>query len=189
MAYTVSEDYRQKKMAFLVKDFNSVVDVGCVEKPNLFLKNPFVLGLDIRQSTLPDNYSKFFRGTIEELKKEGQTFDALIAGELIEHLPDPISFLRNCSDVIASEGVIVLSTPNPHSPIELLLNITLSKRFFCSNDHIMLFPQRWLIRMLEMSGFKKVKLYSGGFPIPFIGLIPFPRFCCYQTIATGIKAS
>jgi len=51
----------------------------------------------------------------------------------------------------------------------------------------MLYPQRWLIKMMEISGFKDIKLYSGGMIFPFFSLIPFPRPWCYQTIATGKK--
>jgi SAM-dependent methyltransferase len=114
-------------------------------------------------------------------------FDAITAGEILEHLEDPMGFLRACYETLAPGGILVLSTPNPNSPIERLLTITLSRRFFYTDDHIMLFPQRWLIRMLERSGFSDVRLYSGGFPVPPLGLVPFPRAWCYQTIASAVR--
>ena len=98
-----------------------------------------------------------------------------------------MSFLRACRETLAPGGTLVLSTPNPNSFIERLLTITLSRRFFYTNDHVMLFPQRWLIRMLERSGFSDVQLYSGGFPVPPLGLIRFPRAWCYQTIASAVR--
>jgi hypothetical protein len=42
--------------------------------------------------------------------------------------------------------------------------------------------------MMEIAGFTEVKLFSGGIPIPGLGLMPFPRAWCYQTIATGVKS-
>ena len=91
-------------------------------------------------------------------------------------------------------GIIVLTTPNPTSPIERLLTTPLSRRFFYGKGgvyqpfgHICLYPQRWLIRMLEVAGFTGVKLSSGGFPLPGVGLVPFPRPWCYQTIAEAAR--
>ncbi|NMP32064.1 class I SAM-dependent methyltransferase [Thalassotalea sp. M1531] len=188
MPYTVNEDYRTKKIARLAREYNSVLDVGCAQSPNLFLSNKVVTGLDLNDMMLPSNYHTHIVGRIEDLLVgENRLFDAIIAGELIEHLLDPISFLKNCYSLLKPDGAIILSTPNPHSIIETILTTTLNRKYFYTKDHVMLFPQRWLVRMLEISGFKNVKLHSGGFPIPAIGLIPCPRFFCHQTIAIAYK--
>ncbi|MGP4014656.1 class I SAM-dependent methyltransferase [Saccharopolyspora sp. 5N708] len=39
-------------------------------------------------------------------------FDVVVAGELIEHLFDPMSFLDSCRNALATGGLLVLSTPN-----------------------------------------------------------------------------
>ncbi len=186
--YTVSEAYRLKRMARLVGDKQRIIDVGFAHQPNPFFDCPDVIGVDIEQAELPGNYREVFRGTLAQWSAEGhQPVDALVAGEIIEHVERPIDFLRECRDAIAPGGQLVLSTPNPNSPIEQLLTITLSRRFFYTQDHLMLFPQRWLIRMLEVAGFTDVTLYSGGFPLPVFGLVPFPRPWCHQTIATATR--
>jgi SAM-dependent methyltransferase len=184
---TINEDYRLKKLANQVKSCRSVLDIGCAQLANKNLLNEQVIGLDLKEAELPSNYTEFIQGDLDVLIKQNRTFDAIVAGEILEHLIDPIQFLQQCNSLLNDEGVIAISTPNPHSIIEILLTITLNRKFFYTKDHIMLFPQRWLIRMLEVSSFENVRLLSAGFPIPYHGLIPFPRTFCHQTIAVATK--
>mgnify|MGYP005850241745 CR=1 FL=1 len=186
--YTVSEIYRLKRMAGMVESKHRIIDVGFAHQPNPFLANAQIIGVDVEQAPLPENYQDAFYGTLAQWHEAGHApAEALVAGEIIEHVEQPIDFLRDCFRVIAPGGLLVLSTPNPNSFIERLLTLTLSRRFFYSQDHLMLFPQRWLIRMLETANFRDVQLYSGGFPVPMFGLVPFPRSWCYQTIATATR--
>lgn len=187
MPITFNENYRLKKLANLVSHCESILDIGCAQYPNIFLSNTNVTGLDICNAEMPSNYTNFIQGDLSSINKNELQIDAIIAGEILEHLEEPIKFLNECFSLLKPGGILVLSTPNPHSIIESLLTITLSKNYFYTQDHIMLFPQRWLIRMLEIAHFTQVKLFSGGFPFPLIGLIPFPRFLCHQTIAFAIK--
>lgn len=185
MPYTINENYRLRRIAKFGAQGNTVLDIGCAEKPNIFLKNKYVVGLDLESANLPSNYSKFIQADVKELLELNLTYDVVVAGEILEHLEDPIGFLRQCKSCLTNGGKLILSTPNPHSPFESILTLFLNKRFFYTKDHVMLFPQRWLIRMLERAGFIDIKLYSGGLPIPIVGLIPCPRFFCHQTIAVA----
>lgn len=189
MPRIVNEDYRLKALARRVSTCESVLDIGCAQQPNKYLNNKTVVGVDLQEAVLTPNYSTFIKGKVEDIIKSNKTYDGIVAGEVLEHLHDPISFLRLCYKALKPGGIIAISTPNPHSPIEILLTITLNKKYFYTEDHVMIFPQRWLIRMLEISGFGDVKLYSAGFPVPKLGLIPCPRFLCHQTIAVAIRAT
>ncbi|PWU49911.1 class I SAM-dependent methyltransferase [Micromonospora globispora] len=40
------------------------------------------------------------------------SFAGLVAGELIEHVYDPVALLRECHRVLAPDGLLVLTTPN-----------------------------------------------------------------------------
>lgn len=183
------EDYRIRKMARLISDRPRVLDLGWARIPNKHLANSEVVGLDLNTGELPANYSRTEIGNVMDLPspfKRG-SFDAIQAGEIIEHLERPVDFLRGCFETVKPGGMIVLSTPNPNSPFERLLTIPLSRRVFYTAEHVSLYPQRWLIRMMETAGFTSVKLYSGGMQTFVFGLVPFPRPWCYQTIATGIK--
>ncbi|WP_372987687.1 methyltransferase domain-containing protein [Marinobacter sp.] len=186
------EKFRLKRMAFMAKAVGGVVgDVGFHQCPNPFLTGEEVVGIDPKSDDLElvSGYTKVYSGTLSGYIQEygGCSFDVIMAGELIEHLEDPISFLDECFKALKPGGRLILSTPNPNSFIERLLTLMLSRRFFYTSEHVMLIPQRWLIRIMEMKGFVNVRLVSGGFPVPFFGLVPFPRPWCYQTIAVGEK--
>lgn len=182
------EDYRLKKMAQLSKG-GLVADIGFAQSPNPYLHAECLVGIDPAASSRPANYQKFFTGTLAQYCEENPTiqFDSVVAGELLEHLLNPMLFLEQCFNALRPGGLLVLSTPNPNSPIERLLTLSLNRSFFYTTDHVMLFPQRWLVRMVEITGFVNCKLHSGGFPCPWVGLIPFPRPWCYQTIAVAEK--
>ncbi len=185
----IKEQYRLKKLAKLVQSRKTVLDLGCTALPNPFLNNEEVVGLDVSEGLLHDNYSKLIIGNVMDIDSifEENSLDSIIAGEIIEHLEDPVCFLRQCHKILKPDGVLVLSTPNPNSLIERFLTLTLSRRYFYTDNHLMLYPQRWLIRMLERSGFTDIKLHSGGMIFPILSLIPFPRPWCYQTISTAVK--
>lgn len=186
MTISVNESLRLKRMASLAAGAQNVLDAGSAQSPNPYLQHPNITGIDLSHPRkIPDNYTDWVVGNALNLPFSNNTFDAVIAGELIEHTENPFEMLREFKRVLSKKGKLIVSTPNPNSPIERILTLTLSRRFFYTDEHLLLYPQRWLIRMLERTGFKNVKLYSGGFPLPFIGLIPFPRPWCHQTIAVG----
>ncbi len=184
-----TEHYRLKKMAALVADRSRVLDIGCADMPNIYLKNKEVTGFDIRRTRLTSNYHKFVPGDAMQLPEifEPGSFDAIVCGEMLEHLERPVDFLRACFFCLEDGGILVLSTPNPNSPFERLLTLSLSRRFFFTPDHVCIFPQRWLIRMCERAGFDYVRLFSGGITLPLLGNLPFPRPWCHYTIVKACK--
>jgi 2-polyprenyl-6-hydroxyphenyl methylase / 3-demethylubiquinone-9 3-methyltransferase len=48
----------------------------------------------------------------EDLAQEGQTFDLITALEVIEHVPDPLSFMKTLASLLKPNGIVVLSTLN-----------------------------------------------------------------------------
>ena len=51
-------------------------------------------------------------GSAETLVREGLRFDAVVALEIIEHVPDPAAFLALLQRLLAPDGMIVISTLN-----------------------------------------------------------------------------
>lgn len=91
-------------------------------KPNLLFRriceiNPDALGVDIDDEGVAILRQQGFNTrTADVLTMDlGEQFETIVAGELIEHLPDPGQFLRNMRRHLTPEGTVVISTPNPFS--------------------------------------------------------------------------
>jgi 2-polyprenyl-3-methyl-5-hydroxy-6-metoxy-1,4-benzoquinol methylase len=84
------------------------------------------------------------------------SFDAVWAGELIEHLQDPPTLLEEVRRVLTAGGRLVVSTPD--HPLGLRLGLAVSRRAFEAHfdprsDHVRFFTARTLRLMLEDAGF------------------------------------
>jgi len=55
-------------------------------------------------------------GTLADLPLENRgTYDAIVALDVIEHLDDPCSFVRQCAEFLQPRGALMLLTPNVRS--------------------------------------------------------------------------
>lgn len=50
--------------------------------------------------------------TVEELAASGATFDVVTSLEVIEHVPDPAAFIKECGRLVRPGGLMILSTIN-----------------------------------------------------------------------------
>src|SRR6187397_839519 len=51
---------------------------------------------------------------------DDERFDVVVGGDVLEHLPDPLSVLRACRAALKPGGVVVLSLPNvAHADVKL----------------------------------------------------------------------
>src|SRR3989338_5853283 len=46
------------------------------------------------------------------LQYKDNSFDAVLCAEVIEHVPDAVSMLKECKRVLKNEGYIIITTPN-----------------------------------------------------------------------------
>jgi SAM-dependent methyltransferase len=162
-----------------------MLDVGFARVPNLHLSGD-VIGVDLECAPRPRNYRATVVNDVNHLCFADATFDTVIAGEIIEHLEQPVLFLRNCRRLLKPSGRLVLTTPNPYYPPIILLNWLMIRRYFYSADHVFEIAPRYMIRLLENTGYKRPKMISGGMPFP-LGkwrslYIPSHRAVCYHAI-------
>ncbi|MCX7606848.1 MAG: class I SAM-dependent methyltransferase [Bacteroidia bacterium] len=95
-------------------------------------------------------------GTIHELSFPQNTFDAIVMRHVIEHVPDPLSLLRQCSALLKPGGWLALATPNGRS---------LASRWFGRHWrglmvpwHLFLFGPISMRLLLQKAGFTKVRV-------------------------------
>ena len=89
-------------------------------------------------------------GRLEENRFPDNSFDAVVAGHVIEHVHDPLTFLRECRRILRPGGRLVVLTPNYLG----LQRRWLGRRWIgldCPR-HLFLFSRRSLGRCCEMAG-------------------------------------
>lgn len=75
-----------------------------------------VTGVDISSHAIAwalEHYGPHFANiTMQELKVQGQKYDAIIMTELIEHISDPHAFISEALTLLSFGGELILTTPN-----------------------------------------------------------------------------
>lgn len=157
---------RCKYIPTLVKGLR-VLDIGCVDHnlenrkhghwlhDRLIQSASSVLGLDYEEEQ------------VEQMKREGyhvvaadatdfslsQEFDAIVAGELIEHVPNPGLFLACARKHLVSNGTLILTTPNANNLVYFLENLILGREID-NPDHVALYSPTTITLLLKKCGFR-----------------------------------
>ncbi len=89
--------------------------------------------------------------------------ELVVAGELIEHLDDPAGFLDEVHSVVASDGRLVLTTPNATS---LLTFVAAAGRGleFVNADHVALYTWYTLSNLLRRHGWAVEEFLTYRYP-------------------------
>lgn len=89
-------------------------------------------------------------GTLESVDLRMGSFDVVVATHLIEHLNDPMSFLRAALQALRPDGRLFLITPNVDGFQARLMR---SRWRSAIRDHLFLFSRRTLAASLASSGY------------------------------------
>lgn len=105
-----------------------ILDVGCgngVISRHLGRLGFNVLGIDISEKTIEQAKAithlpnvHFETKSAEELVASGETYDAVICSEVLEHLQDPGALLSVLYQSLAPNGKLIVTVPNGHGPRE-----------------------------------------------------------------------
>lgn len=109
---------RRLKMVKKWREGGTLLDVGTgIGQFLFFAKNDFqVKGTEISESAIGIAKNKYdldiVKGQIERINFEGLRFDIITVFHVLEHVPDPCSFMERCKELLSDEGVIVIAVPN-----------------------------------------------------------------------------
>jgi SAM-dependent methyltransferase len=112
-------------------------------------------GLTLLRKRLPGRY--YQQDISERVPAECQkAYDLVIAGEVLEHVPNPGQFIRACRGLLAPEGMLCLSVPNgvaPKNGIRSLVGLEV-----VHPDHFVYYSPRTLARTFVAGGFQRPTL-------------------------------
>jgi len=162
------------RIPYIVKNSTNkrVLDIGCYDETAMFKKGTrqwlheeiqgaasYVLGID-NSSRIPDAGIINDKGRIIKMdacsldKKlfENNDFDLIVAGELIEHLPDTTSFFQYLKNNFSGKQLIC-TTPNAYYLGNLLLGAF--KRECAHAGHLQIYSYKTLNIMCEKACFSE----------------------------------
>lgn len=92
-------------------------------------------------------------------------FDIVHVSEVLEHVPDPVAFLKECRRILKPTGLFLLSLPNGESDRQGLIDYWRLNRKppGHASGHIYFFSPASLEFLIELTGFKLVKSESYAF--------------------------
>lgn len=153
-----------------------VLDIGCYDETAIKLKknNGYwlhgliaraakkVIGIDsseqIKSEIKTGPRSKIIRLNLYDINEsfaKNNKVEVIVAGELIEHIPDVTKFLQLLKKLYPKK-ILLLSTPNATSLISILLAIF--SRESNHKDHLQIFSYKTLHALCIKNGFKKFKI-------------------------------
>jgi len=160
---------RYKRIHAIVKG-KSVLDLGCVDH-NLLSRDRSVwlhdvlrtsarvcVGVDYEKEAVETLRGKGYDirvGDVESLAL-GQTYDVVVAGELIEHVPNPGKLLGTARRHLAEQGLLVLTTPNATGLYYFLGSLCFGSERD-NEDHCLMFTRCTLTKLLDKCGFDVIE--------------------------------
>ena len=163
---------------YLPKDAKDILDVGCNtgrggERLKQNLDSINLYGLDCvkeRLDALPNAYAKGIYGLSTEIPTEDKTFDAIVAGEFLEHLypGDVDRTLCEFQRVLKIGGRLLLTTPNPK-----YLRNKLTRSTVYGVSHLTQHYPDVLSLRFRMHGFSGIKILGSGKMSRYLG-VHFP---------------
>ena len=139
-----------------------IIDVGCGD---CFFEKMYpgrFVGIDIEPGRLAQNAARGVRGILlgkaEELPFRGETFDGILAQDVLEHLylEQAFRFLADAKRVLRRGGIFVIMT------------FRATQSFWDKPDHVRPYSNKWVRRVLvhELEGFEVVeeRRFSAGIP-------------------------
>lgn len=147
----------------------NILDVGYAMIPNPYLKSP--VGFDLAKPLkLYPNYKYAKKGNINDgLPFADSSFDNIVAGEFIEHIENPVFFLKECHRVLKSGGRLIITTPNIYCYWKFFAGLLgLDKEV---GAHLYEFAPQTLEKVLKICDFKILHREGVEVGIPFISRI------------------
>ena len=127
-------DHALLKYLSSVKPQGRMLEIGCAG--GVFLNAAKTYGFEVEGVELSRDAAEFaqknfglriFNGTVIEAHLENDTFDVVVMGDVLEHLPNPMETLREVYRIVARGGLLVIISPTQTNSIFSIIGLALYK--------------------------------------------------------------
>jgi 2-polyprenyl-3-methyl-5-hydroxy-6-metoxy-1,4-benzoquinol methylase len=103
------------------------------------------------------------------IELEGEFFDAILFGDVLEHLKDPLTALREAAKHLHPSGMVVISVPNiAHADVKIALlkgTFPYSESGLLDRTHIYFFTKEGLLDLAKEAGLITTEIYRVTVPV------------------------
>ena len=141
------------------RNFGSILDVGC--GPGILLShidkswNKYGVEISKFASSIAKQFGNIFNGVIDDYQPD-ISFDVCVAHHVIEHVTNPITFIKKIHSLIKPGGVLIIGTPDFDSGAARRYGNRF--RFLHDRSHTSLFSADSMHRFLRDHGFEIYKV-------------------------------
>jgi 2-polyprenyl-3-methyl-5-hydroxy-6-metoxy-1,4-benzoquinol methylase len=161
--------YKDKILVEISRD-KKVLDVGCVGQDRQiddedWLHNKLkrvckdIDGIDIVQDKIDKlrerGYSVY---TADQLGHLGKRYDVVIMSDILEHVDNPVDFLKFYSGFLEDEGIIAVTTPNANR-VRNFVEILLNNDYPLNLEHTMWLCPKTFLEIAERAGLDMTDFY------------------------------
>jgi 2-polyprenyl-3-methyl-5-hydroxy-6-metoxy-1,4-benzoquinol methylase len=156
-----------------------VLEAGCASghvSEKLSAQGCTVVGIEVDASVVDPArqwLERIIVGNLEDpspwRELDDELFDVVLFGDVLEHLRDPLSTLRESLKYLTSSGIVVISVPNiAHADVKIAL---INGRFPYSDDglldrtHISFFTKESLLKLVKDAGLIEVEIFRVTLPV------------------------
>ena len=137
-------------------------------------------GLDVSLDALAwakerNRIASVINGTAESLPFRAETFEAVVAFDLVEHLDNPELFFNETRRVLKRRGILVFTTPNVYSfgVKQKSKSESLTASMYTDQTHVSLLPPDTWLQMIGNAGFTIVTYGTDTlWDIPYFRTVP-----------------
>ncbi|MEW6377924.1 MAG: class I SAM-dependent methyltransferase [Thermodesulfobacteriota bacterium] len=129
-----------------------------------------VMGVEVSQKAM--DYARdvlgltVYSGPLEKIGFSENYFDGISGFYVIEHLPHPMAFLKECHRILKPGGLLLLRYPHT-TPIKNLLRLFgIENRLYDLPAHLSDFSPEMMQRCLYRTGFEGCQHMIGGYTLP-----------------------
>jgi O-antigen biosynthesis protein len=190
----LDENSSLKKMLRLVGENKRVLDVGCATgyfAELLSKKGCKVTGVEINSQAAKEAEKYCEKVIVADLDfvaldniLPGELFDVAVFGDVLEHLRDPWTILKQARQILKPDGYVVASIPNiAHGAIRLALlegSFQYMELGILDNTHLRFFTRETVEDLFERSGYfisemecTKLPIFSDSNLVPCIEKINY----------------
>jgi len=146
-----------------------ILDIGCSVGDFISVRPDIIEGVDIDEDALQKarksgfNVTKINVDKGELSKLGGERYSGVLARQIIEHLSNPLEFIKEIKRILKIDGKAVILTPNcPYA---------LSRAFWDDYTHVRPLTKASLNMLALDAGFTKIKIYEDFRPMFGMGFL------------------